>query len=238
LWLDDAWPALVSRVSWSDVPLVGLTSPGFSAVVKAWTNFVGFSEYHAQQPAFFFGVLGPPTVYLIARRLGLRAPAALVAAAILLVSRNHVIYSSRVKQYTLDCLLSALIILVAVLLLEHPERARRWALLVATAAVATVASSLVLPMVSGAFLAGAHAAWKRRDARRVAASAIGAYGVFAFAWWILVLRPRINPVLRSYWSAFYIRRDRHFPRDLGVDIWRLGRRRSCRSSSSSRPRSW
>ena len=161
LWLDDSWPALVTRVPWSEVPLVGLTSPGFSAVVKAWTHLVGFSELHAQQPAFVFGVLGPAFVYLTARRLHLPVAPAVVSATILLVSRNHVIYSSRVKQYTLDSLLSALIILVAVWLLEDPERARRWALLIAVAAFATIASSLAFPSISGALLAGIHAARKR-----------------------------------------------------------------------------
>ena len=46
-------------------------------------------------------------------------------------------------------------------LLERPERALRWALLVATAVIATAASSLVVPTVSGALLSGAYVAWKR-----------------------------------------------------------------------------
>jgi hypothetical protein len=221
LWLDDAWPALVTRVSWPQVPTVGLTSPGFSAALKAWTRLVGFSEAHAQQPAFAFGVLGPALVYLTGRRMALRPLPALVAAAILVVSRNHVIYSTRVKQYTLDALLSTVIILLAARVLEHPERARRWVLLVATAVIATAASSLVVTTVSGAFLAGAYVAWKRPEVRRVASWAVGAYGLFATVWWSVALRPRINPALRSYWSAFYIRVNLHFPRDLGVGLWRV-----------------
>jgi Dolichyl-phosphate-mannose-protein mannosyltransferase len=221
LWLDDAWPALVTRVAWSRITVVGLTSPGFSAILKAWTHVVGFSDTHAQQPAFAFGVLGPALVYLTGRRMALRTMPALVAATILLVSRNHVIYSSRVKQYTLDALLSTVIILLAVRLLDHPEQVSRWAALVATAALATVASSLVLPTVSGAFLAAFYAAWKRPGARRVAISAVGTYGLFAIAWWAIALRPRINPALRSYWSAFYIRMNLSFPRDLGIALWRL-----------------
>jgi Dolichyl-phosphate-mannose-protein mannosyltransferase len=221
LWLDDAWPALVTRVPWSRVWVVGLTSPGYSAILKAWVHIVGFSNTHAQQPAFVFGVLGPPAVYLTGRRMVLRPLPAAVAAAILLVSRNHVIYSSRVKQYTLDAFLSTLIILLAVRLLEHPDRVWRWVELVAVAVVATVASSLVLPSVSGAFLAGLFAARKQREARRVAFGAVGVYGVFAVVWWIVALRPRINPALRAYWSAFYIRRDLNLPHDLGIAFWRL-----------------
>lgn len=221
LWLDDAWPALVTRVPWSHLAIVGLTSPGFSAILKAWTHVVGFTDFHAQQPAFIFGILGPGVVYLTGRRMALRPLPAAVAATILLVSRNHVIYSSRVKQYTLDALLSTLVILLAVLVLEHPQRARRWALLVATAAIATAASSLVVPTVSGALAAGGYAAWKAPAARRVASRAIGAYGLFAVVWWAVALRPRINPALRSYWSAFYIRLNLHFPRDAGVGLWRV-----------------
>ena len=221
LWLDDAWPALVTRVPWSRVPIVGLTSPGYSAILKAWTHVVGFSNTHAQQPALAFGVLGPAAVYLTGRRLALRVLPAAVAATILLVSRNHVIYSTRVKQYTLDALLSTLLIFLAVGVIQHPERAWRWAVLVTTAAVTTAATSLVVPTVSGALLAGAYVAWKRPDARRVATRAIGAYAVFAVAWWAVALRPRINPALRSYWSAFYIRLSLEFPRDVGVGLWRV-----------------
>jgi Dolichyl-phosphate-mannose-protein mannosyltransferase len=221
LWLDDAWPALVTRVPWSQLLIVGLTSPGFSAILKLWTHLVGFSDSHAQLPAFVFGVLGPVAVYLTCRRMTRRQLPALVAATILLVSRDHVIYSSRVKQYTLEALLSAVIIMLAVLVLEHPERVLRWTLLIATAAVATAASSLVVPTVSGALLAGAYVARKQPGARRVASRAIGAYGLFAVVWWAVALRPRINPALRSYWSAFYIRRNLHFPRDVGVSLWRV-----------------
>ncbi len=223
LWLDDAWPALVTRVPWSKVLLVGLTSPGYSAILKGWTHTVGFSEYQAQQPAFFFGVLGPPAVYVAARRMQLRLFPALVAATLLLVSRNHIIYSSRVKQYTLDALLSTVLIVLALEVIHHPERAWRWAWLVGVAVVATAASSLVVPTVAGAFLSGVYAAWKKPDARRVATIATGTFGLFAFMWWAVVLRPRINPTLRSYWSAFYIRLDLSFPRDVGVALLRVAR---------------
>ena len=88
LWLDDAWPALVTRVPWSRIQIVGLTSPGYSAILKAWTHVVGFSNTHAQEPALAFGVLGPAAVYLTGRRLALRILPAAVAATILLATRQ------------------------------------------------------------------------------------------------------------------------------------------------------
>ena len=114
LWLDDAWPALVDKVPWRQVGVVGLTSPGFSVVLKVWLQVVGFSSLRAQVPAFVCGVIGPVALYFLARRMRLSGTAAFVAAAIMLVSPAHIVYSTRVKQYTLDSLLAMLVIAAAV----------------------------------------------------------------------------------------------------------------------------
>ena len=69
----------------------------------------------------------------------------------------------------------------------------------------------------GAFMMPGFPTVRLLDPFRVANS----YGLFAVVWWVVALRPRINPALRSYWSAFYIRLDLHFPRDVGVGLWRV-----------------
>ena len=219
LWLDDAWPALVTRVPWNRVPVVGLTSSGYSVVLKLWMHLVGFSEFHAQIPALAFGLLGPVGVFLAARRMHLTQLPAAIAGAIVLVSPDHIIYSSRVKQYTLDALLATIVIILAFAVIEEPQRAGRWAQLVAFAAIATAASSLVVTTVAGALLAACLAARTsaagKREQLKVPAYAVGSYGLFAVAWWLVALRPHINPSLKAYWAAFYIRLNASFPRDLG-----------------------
>jgi hypothetical protein len=226
LWLDDAWPALVTRVPWREVHVVGLTSSGYSAVLKAWLHLSGFSELHAQIPAFVFGVLGPAAVYITARRMALRSLPAVIAGVIVLVSRDHIVYSSRVKQYTLDALLATAVIYLAYAVIQDPQSARRWWRLVVMAAVATAASSLVVTTVVGALLAAAIAALRQpgrtlRQRARLVGYALVTYGVFAVAWYLVALRSHINPSLKRYWAAFYIRLDTHFPRDLGEALLRV-----------------
>jgi hypothetical protein len=205
LWLDDAWPALVIKTPWRDVTTVGLTAPGFAALLKVWLHVTGFSASKAQSLAFAFGIVAPALLGLlcVARRIG--RPAALVATALLLTSPAHIVYSARVKQYTLDSTLVIILVWLTWRGLERPDDTRRWFLLAFGAAAATAISSGLVPVVAGAMLTALVAVRAvETRARRAAYAAVAAYAVFAAAWWKLVLDPRLGSALRQYWQAFYI----------------------------------
>jgi hypothetical protein len=205
LWLDDAWPALVVKTGWSDVTKVGLTAPGFAAALKAWLHVTGFSETKAQSFAFVCGIAAPGLLWLlcVSRRLG--RPAAAVATAALLTSPAHIVYSARVKQYTLDSVIVIVLVWLTWRGLEKPSDARRWYLLAIGSAVATALSSGVVPVVGGAFLAALFALVAvTKQERRRAYPAFAGYAVFAAAWWRTMLAPRLSHALTDYWRSFYV----------------------------------
>lgn len=205
LWLDDAWAALVSRVGVGEAVGMGLTAPGMAVLQWAVFRVAGFSELAAQALPFAFGVAGPALLYLVLVRHRLRPPAALVGAALLLASPVHLEFSSRVKQYTLDAVLVIGLLHLAWSVVEAPGRARRWAALAVGAGVAVALSASVVPVAGGGFLAGLVAAWRRdRAVPRPALLAGAGFGLFALAWWAVVLRPVLSPALREYWSGQYV----------------------------------
>jgi hypothetical protein len=231
LWLDDAWVALVTRAGGpGDVVLVGLTAPGFTALLWAWLGLAGLSSTAAQALPFLFAVLGPAALWLVLVRLGVRPVVATVAALILVTAPAHVTYATRVKQYSLDTLLAVVLLGLAWWTLGSPGSVRRWSALVGAAVGATVMSAAVVPVVAGGFaaaglaavLAGASGAstgrpggWRwgdrlDRPARsqrrewRVALVGGGVYGVFALAWYWSILRPAVGGELQDYWAGHYL----------------------------------
>ena len=65
LWFDDAWVALVSRMSAGQLAHVGMTSFGFDAILWIWFKLVGFSEISAKLIPFVAGCLAPVGVYAL-----------------------------------------------------------------------------------------------------------------------------------------------------------------------------
>ena len=205
LWTDDSWPALVTKVGWSRVPVVGLTAPGFAAILKTWLHVTGFSETKAQSVAFTFGIAGPALVWLVCVARGISRPAAAVAAAILVTAPANIVYSARVKQYTLDAVIATLLLWLAWRLIDSPQPRRRWVEFTIAAVAATAISSAVVPVVCGGYLAGLLVA--RRDGRSavvLGAKCGASYVVFGALWWATMLRPRLGRPLHDYWRAFYI----------------------------------
>ena len=205
LWLDDAWAALVSRADGpGEAAGMGLTAPGLALLHYGLFRLIPFSAARAQALPFAFAVAGPVLVYLLAVRRGVRPPFALVGAAALLAAPIHVVYATRVKQYTLDAVLVLAVVAVAWRVLDRPFHPARWVALVVVSIGATAMSAAVAPYVAAAFLAAGVAALRARPpVVRMAVTAAGAYGVFAAVWWWLVLRPLVTPDLRAYWSDFY-----------------------------------
>jgi Dolichyl-phosphate-mannose-protein mannosyltransferase len=204
LWTDDAWPTLVTRVGWSDVPVVGLTAPGFAAILKAWLHVTGFSATNAQSVAFTFGIAGPALLWLLCVARGLGRAAAAVGAAFLVTSPASVVYSARVKQYTLDAVVVIVLLWLAWRLLDAVHERSRWIVFTVAAIGGTAISSSIVPVVCGGYLAAVLTVWRAdRTAFKRAALHSGVFAAFGALWWIAVLRPRLGHALHEYWRSFY-----------------------------------
>jgi hypothetical protein len=200
LFLDDAWVAVGYRAhGLAALARTTFTSPLFSLATDGWLKAVGLTSLRAQLPAFVAGIVAPATTYALARSMRMSRAASLVAGALLLCAPFHLLYSSRVKQYTLDALLTCAILFVAWRALDR-QTTRRVAGVTATAVVASLASIAVAPVAAGAFAALAIPALRRRAGRAAVTAGAASYVAIAGLWYGAVIRPSSHASLREYWQ--------------------------------------
>jgi hypothetical protein len=170
LWLDEA--LVVSSIVGRDAaglltrPLdYGQTAPaGFLLLTELATALLGAGEY-ALRLVPLLGGLGALALFPAVARRYVRGPARTVALALFALAPFLVYYSSEVKQYSLDALVSLAILLVAADL--HARRPRA-ALAAAAVGVAGVwLSQPAIFMLAGAGLVLAADALRRREWPRV-----------------------------------------------------------------------
>lgn len=210
IWLDDAWVALSSRLPWSAIDDVGLTSLGFTALVKLVGSAFGPSSLAFQILPFVFGMAAPIAGFLALRRR-ISPYAAAVIALMISVSPVVVTYSTRVKQYTFDTFATAVLIGLALSVMDEPRNRSRWARFVITAIIASVVSSIMFVIVAGCSIAiGAKVLAHHRTALPETLRWGAAIGAFAGLYWVLVLSENVNPSVRQYWAGRYVATDEGF----------------------------
>src|SRR5215211_2003383 len=105
LWHDDAWVVFgATKGSLSHLLTVGADHPGFTLFLMAWTRLGGSFESTAY-PALIAGTLGPPALYLVLRYLRIARSISALLGATLAAAHIHIMYSGRVKTYTVDVLI-------------------------------------------------------------------------------------------------------------------------------------
>ncbi len=205
LYRDDAWQALATRVPWSsDLFRVSVTAPGFAAVLRAWCGLTGTSELALQVPAVVGGVLGPPVLFLLGRRLGFSRVAAFLAGLLLAVGPTHVAYSARVKPYTLDAVFSVGLIFLALSVVDHPRRAGAWMRLIGFASLSLVFSGSITIVALPVIVVSAVSVGADRWAlRRILGGVCFFVGLMSI-WYFVVLDAPSNEALKEYWAKYFI----------------------------------
>ncbi len=206
LWIDDAWVAYAHRAGWAEITEIGLSAPGFSALLKAWFSLVGFSEITAQMLPFIAGVAAPALTFWILRSR-VRAAVAISAAGWMVLAPVHVEYSTRVKQYSIEVIVALVMVHLAWKLVDEPSDLRRWRQL---SLVSTVAVVFSFPLASVAAAACAvplaiHLWRVRRVDLRLAWLVVPA--TVTAGWFVIVIRHRQYPDLRRFWQPFFVRTD-------------------------------
>jgi hypothetical protein len=140
LWYDDAWVAVGAvKGSITDIPMTGGAHPGYTLLLWLQHHLVGGDVEGLVLPTLLFGVLGPTILYACLRSVHYTRASCFLASAALLVTPSHIIYSNRVKSYTLDVVL---VTVLAVLLPRLSERRWTWRLAVGWVALAVVVGSI------------------------------------------------------------------------------------------------
>jgi hypothetical protein len=205
LWVDDAWVTLVTKIhSLAEFRLVSQTAPGFAVLLKGWLALTGFSEAHAQVLPFVFGVVTPAVAYVAFRWLGLGRLAAGSGGLLLVVAPILITESTRVKQYTLDCLCSLVLLVLSMRLLEDVRSRWRWWALAVTGVVALVLSSPSCVLLASGLGVGLLRLYKesRRSLHAAWPPILVAAG-WTITWWALVLRSATNDTLRQFWQGYF-----------------------------------
>jgi hypothetical protein len=110
LWFDDSWVAAGAVLgSPRELLVVGSSHPGFTAILMAIDRLAGGDLTYLGVPSLVFGVVAPVALYLGLRWLGYARAISGVVSAALVVAPIPILYSGRVKGYTLDMLVVLLI---------------------------------------------------------------------------------------------------------------------------------
>ncbi|HUN32688.1 MAG TPA: hypothetical protein VMU95_11800 [Trebonia sp.] len=201
-WLDEAWVADSIRAPLSEVPRLASSTP------LGWTLLLRIVPGHGLQRQrlvpLAFAALSVALGYLLGRELRLtRFVAGLLTAAAVLLSPAMLVRDD-LKQYTAEAC-AALLIWLLVARLENTWS--RWWLVV----LAVVTSLGTLFAETAIFTGGAAfaclfvVALGRRQWRRLAELAVAGVGTLVLfgAVFVVVLKPRIDPQLSSYWAPLY-----------------------------------
>jgi len=208
LWLDDQWVALLAaRAPWSflfGAPIP--CPPGFALLEGLARAWLGEADWALQVLPFAAGILTAPLCGWVAYRLTEEAAIGLTTATLLAGSPVLAAFSLRVKPFSLDALLAAALLGLAVAAMKG-RSLRGFAILCALAAAAPLVSFPAIfiapPLVAAtawSLLASAGGApLPRRTIVPMLAATSAALG--AGAW---LLGGRGNPLLYQHWRSFYL----------------------------------
>ncbi len=199
---DDAWAALSSRVGIGTAWHMWLGAPGFYFLERSFFDLHPGSTWWAQLLPLAAGIAAIPAIYFLARHFGFRRLAGLVLAGIVCVSPICVIYSTRVKEYSVVFLVSVAVLWVAETARCQPDRTRLTVLTMVSVVAFAVSASLG-PVIAGAWIAVAVSSSRDRDHRRevIGFAAIVVVGCVVVA---AIFYRHVSPALIRFWNGSYI----------------------------------
>lgn len=218
---DDAWVALLARADTAaEALVVGPTTPGFSLALWAVLSVVGLSSISAQAIPFLAGVLTPALTYAVGVSRRLDPLAAGTAATLIALSPAHISLSGRIKQFTVETLLVAGLLLVAGRVCDRPGAPGRWAVLAILSLGAIVISAMTAVVVVGTYLAAGLAALRDRGGAAIRGAAVSGSAVagISLAWWVLRLDTQVTAGLTHFWRDRLIEWSGD-PAVLVADVW-------------------
>lgn len=207
LWFDDVWVASLAKLSsfWAVVTAPAPTPPGFLALEWLLHRAIPDPELSVQVLPFAVGLATIPAIWWLVRKLTSSRLAALTAAAALVLDPWIGGEAVAVKQYTLDALISLLLLLFALRLFARPPTARRLLLVVVVALVSIFFS--FYSAFLGAALVAVEAVRLARAGRGGWKRALGPLVLYLCGLFAIregVLQGRAGGGLTSYWVGYFL----------------------------------
>ncbi len=204
LYRDDAWVALSARVGLGEAWHMGLTAPGFVLFERTFTIIGPSSTTWMQIPIFVAGVVAMPAMYALSRYFGLGRVAGLVAAGVVSLSPICVIYSTRIKEYEADFLLTCVLLALGEAARRGPGRRSMGTLAIGSVA-AFACSASVAPVLVGVWLALLLTVL-RSPGRQWTRSAMGAGAAATFGCGVVALAfyAHPSPAIQRFWGSSFL----------------------------------
>lgn len=211
LWLDEAMLGnnILAR-SFADL-LLPLDSDQTAPIPFLWAVKLGAVIAGTDERVLrFLPLLTGLLLLLVFARVALRllTPAVAALAGLLVaLSPMLILYSNELKPYGMDALWAALLALAAVKLVEQPELAGRWTVMIVLGAIVAISSSVAPFLLAGAAAGLLAAPAIRRTpggmARVVAGSAL--WGVAFALCYVLVYRAAADSAyMQRYWVPYFL----------------------------------
>lgn len=212
LWLDDLWVAtLVKRASLVEVWQLKAPAPyGFIAIEKLVRAVFGDGQLQLQAAPYLARLSAIAALGWIAARLTRSAGLGLLAAAGLALQSELATQSLRVKQYSLDVLLCATLLGLAIAALRRPSLMRlAWLGFASAVALPCSFPSAFVGPALFSLCTLAYAYDQRLVAPRIAVRALGLLLVcdlVCVALLLSIVAHKTTPALQDYWSDYYPQR--------------------------------
>ena len=200
LFRDDAWVAAPARVSFNRAADLVSTFPGFSLGVWPLLHWTAPTAVYAQLPALLAGLLSLPALWWMLRSFKLPEwPSAAIAVAIWL-SPVVITYSTRVKPYTTELLLAA--ILLGLTARISARTTNRW-WLVLWSVIAFGASFSLVPVIIGCWTAVLIDDYRSETSLRESFFPVLVSFALVLPVLIIFWKP-VPPSLHAFWSPFFV----------------------------------
>jgi hypothetical protein len=198
---DDAWVALTSRVPWHDAWRMVGTAPGFVLFERWWVGLTAWSTWWAQIPTLVVSVIAVPLMAIAARWWGLSRAGALLAAALIAVSRVNIEYATHLKPYAHD-LVAGIVIVTAAEWWRRGRSAWPFAIL---SLLCLATSFSVAPVVVGCGVVMAVLGWRSQRWRSLVAPGAVVVILFGLLYWRV--HNGISPRLKQSWYPNFLSYD-------------------------------
>jgi hypothetical protein len=211
LWLDDVWQALLCRASLSDQLRFSSSSPiGFTIILGLLSRLVPDAELGFQLPIFVLGVLQIPLFALLIYRISRSEALTAWGAALSAVCFYFVVFSTRVKQFTLDAVIVTLALLYFHKLWNGSRGIALASALGCCVLVLSFSSSIVIAIFLNVFLL--RELIKNRGQWSMVCKPVSAvliYNTVAAGYYFALLRHQQNPALSEFWTYWFIPWDKN-----------------------------
>lgn len=204
LFIDDLWQGLLSGAALADQFRLRSSAPlGFTSLLGTALRFIPDPEISLQMIPFLAGLAVIPVMALVIFRITKNPPASVLGAALVTCAPPMAELSVRVKQYTLDALLVAVLLLLAIFVGEEKKRFPVFVIVALTFLLFSFSSAVVAVLLITTFaVAQPRHLYEAAQNRRIFIHLV-LFMTVTGLYYVLVLKGQKNPALENFWSGYF-----------------------------------